>query len=384
MFLNLIHLYSQNPDLLQRWYVQSITTDGITTFVPSDPINFPFVYLQFFSTQSGLSGSSNIEIDGNCQIGFTGHVSHQSTSVFNFIDFTPFNMSSSCNNTILNFMNAYVNYFSSTISSTYSYTITDEIDSTKKLTLTNNANNVIVFSNKFYNAPPLQLVENEWYLHDLIIDGVSHSMPSNNCISDVQLTLSDNNYSFATQVVSFLYASALFDYTNSLYYSYEYVTNYSMVYCNYPPGPIDAFTDLYIGAFYHNNIPSGPFNYNITDEGSIKKLTITNPQNNQAIYNNFPLSIDETNYYNVKIYPNPTNDYINVENNSNIIIENVEVINILGQNIFTTNDNIIDLKNFENGVYNIRITLNKGVVLNKKIIKMFKKMKHYLLNMIKQ
>lgn len=56
----------------------------------------------------------------------------------------------------------------------------------------------------------------------------------------------------------------------------------------------DTFTKQYIGDFYLNNIPSGPFNYNITYVGTNKKLTIINPQNNQAIYNNFPLSIDET------------------------------------------------------------------------------------------
>lgn len=366
LLFNWLLNHSQNPELTNRsWYLQSITINGTTTNTPFDPINFPFVELFFFnSTPSSFIASSNTQINEDCVIGFNGHVSHQSTSVFNFIDFSSFNNNSTCNNTIIDFMNSYINFFSSTISSTFNYAIIDDIDNSMKLTITNNANNVIVFSNKFYNSPPLHLVENQWYLHELIINGMSHTVPSSNCISNVLLQFYNSN--FFTQAVSSLAASALFDYDNSLFYSYEFVSDYGMTLCG---EPYDTFTDQYIGTFYLSNIPSGPFNYNVTDVGSTKKLTITNPQNNQAIYNNYSLSIDEENYYNLKIFPNPTRDFIVIEDNTDFKINNVEVLNILGQNIFTSDDKIIDFKNFENGLYNLKIITNDDRFIVKKVIK---------------
>jgi hypothetical protein len=68
----------------------------------------------------------------------------------------------------------------------------------------------------------------------------------------------------------------------------------------------------------------------------------------------------------VKIYPNPVSDILMVENFGNI--ENIEIINILGQTVLhfpKLNDNKINVSGLESGVYFLKI--------QNQIIKFFKK-----------
>ena len=77
----------------------------------------------------------------------------------------------------------------------------------------------------------------------------------------------------------------------------------------------------------------------------------------QAVNHNFTigsLSIDENDFNQTSIYPNPFNDIINIKTNSKII--NVEVIDILGKTIRDiTNDtegiSTLSLENLSNGIY---------------------------------
>lgn len=72
------------------------------------------------------------------------------------------------------------------------------------------------------------------------------------------------------------------------------------------------------------------------------------------------LSVDEFSNTNVKIWPNPTSDYINIYANGRI--GKVQIFNILGKNILqTTNTNLIEVSSFETGVYFLQIELNNTV-----------------------
>lgn len=74
----------------------------------------------------------------------------------------------------------------------------------------------------------------------------------------------------------------------------------------------------------------------------------------------------EENEINARIYPNPTNGVIMIEAES---INNVSVFNVVGQKVFEQNVNenqyVIDVKQFGNGVYMIRIETADGSMTQK-------------------
>jgi len=73
---------------------------------------------------------------------------------------------------------------------------------------------------------------------------------------------------------------------------------------------------------------------------------------------------------NISIYPNPTNDIININLSKDIIINSVELYDITGKQIIVETNNLksIDLSKLKIGVYIIRIQTEFGIV-SKKIIK---------------
>jgi len=81
------------------------------------------------------------------------------------------------------------------------------------------------------------------------------------------------------------------------------------------------------------------------------------------------LTLEDQETVNTKLYPNPTSSLITITNSENII-NTIEIISFTGKVIFTKNNNttkkiIIDISNFESGIYLIKIN-NKSV---KKLIK---------------
>ena len=74
----------------------------------------------------------------------------------------------------------------------------------------------------------------------------------------------------------------------------------------------------------------------------------------------------------IRIYPNPTNGKILIQNLSNITIEKILVRNVLGDIILLSNNiNLpfsLDLSNVENGIYFIEITSSKGKRIEKVIL----------------
>jgi hypothetical protein len=80
-----------------------------------------------------------------------------------------------------------------------------------------------------------------------------------------------------------------------------------------------------------------------------------------------PVGIEEVESNNISVYPNPANNYVNVNANSNI--SNVEVYTISGQKVadFTANGTqaVISTSNLSNGMYLMRINTENGTI-NKK------------------
>lgn len=79
---------------------------------------------------------------------------------------------------------------------------------------------------------------------------------------------------------------------------------------------------------------------------------------------------DNTLEHFIKVYPNPTKETLNIENNSSFEITKLSIFNMLGQEVYTEESplQIISLKSLKTGVFTLKIETNQGVLL-KTIIK---------------
>lgn len=66
------------------------------------------------------------------------------------------------------------------------------------------------------------------------------------------------------------------------------------------------------------------------------------------------------------IYPNPTSDYLYIKTNSTL--EKVRILNLEGKEIFVSDQPLIDLSNYENGLYFIELKTEDGKLIRKKIM----------------
>ena len=68
---------------------------------------------------------------------------------------------------------------------------------------------------------------------------------------------------------------------------------------------------------------------------------------------------------NVSIYPNPTKGIVNITAEG---IKNIMVMNALGQKVFETSENQIDLSKFGTGLFLIKVETTQGVSMQRVII----------------
>ncbi|MEO2059487.1 MAG: T9SS type A sorting domain-containing protein [Mesonia sp.] len=71
----------------------------------------------------------------------------------------------------------------------------------------------------------------------------------------------------------------------------------------------------------------------------------------------------------VNLYPNPTSGVVNIQNNSALPIENVEVYSITGQKVLTSTSKQIDLSALNSGVYFVKLIAQEGTSITKKVVK---------------
>ena len=67
------------------------------------------------------------------------------------------------------------------------------------------------------------------------------------------------------------------------------------------------------------------------------------------------LGLDSVSKDSFKLYPNPVEDYLNIDS-SNTVIKNIEVFNILGKKIYSTNSSdSLDMSTYSAGIYFVKI-----------------------------
>ncbi|MFB6320348.1 T9SS type A sorting domain-containing protein [Saccharicrinis sp. FJH54] len=65
----------------------------------------------------------------------------------------------------------------------------------------------------------------------------------------------------------------------------------------------------------------------------------------------------------IKVYPNPSKGILNIDE-----LDNCEVYNLMGTLLMTTKDKVVDLKNFESGIYFLNIKDDAGQSFTKKVV----------------
>jgi endo-1,4-beta-D-glucanase Y len=129
---------------------------------------------------------------------------------------------------------------------------------------------------------------------------------------------------------------------------------------------VDAWE--FIDQLYNTNTPSGQYRYY---DGLLYMMSLLHVGGQFKAYLPGTLSVADNNFDNLQVYPNPTKDIFNIS--SNDIIDNVEVYNMVGQNIFNKKDianNInVDFSNYTDGLYLVKIHSDNKV----KTIKVVKK-----------
>lgn len=123
---------------------------------------------------------------------------------------------------------------------------------------------------------------------------------------------------------------------------------------------------------------------NVFEPVCIQVDNIYAAQNNLAPYNtwtvignyfysdNCVLSVEKFVKENLKVYPNPTSDYVSItQSNQDLEVKSVLILDITGKYLTTINSNFenISMKNYASGTYLFVIHTNKGSISNKIIVK---------------
>ncbi|MEC7831969.1 MAG: S8 family serine peptidase, partial [Bacteroidota bacterium] len=107
--------------------------------------------------------------------------------------------------------------------------------------------------------------------------------------------------------------------------------------------PIDTATHLFVD-FYNEELGWS---------GAWTQVTGASSTGGVWKWEDFSLDFNQPdNDLNLRYYPNPTNDFINFVYDGDLTIK---VYNILGQEIINTNDKLIDLRNYNDGVFIFKI-----------------------------
>lgn len=81
------------------------------------------------------------------------------------------------------------------------------------------------------------------------------------------------------------------------------------------------------------------------------------------------LGVEDQESENIKIYPNPTSDFINLQLQSSQNLKEVVIYNITGKQVSIQNTSKVDFRSLAAGTYIIKISLDDGQSLIRKVIK---------------
>jgi hypothetical protein len=208
------------------------------------------------------------------------------------------------------------------------------------------------------------LINNTWRLN-FVQEGTNPPtyVPSN---VDYILTFQNNNpFEYTLNICN--WHKLTYNYTTENQFD-RITSTSSLVICgtnNLPPSKM--FFDNFVSSFYSINNPSiVPFS--LSQSSNLYTFDIYSG-NRRLNFGNVVLNVDQNNYKLFEIFPNPTVDKINI--NTQKEIKSIEIFHINGQKVYESNifKDEIDLKDFSNGIYLLKIYDKNDNYFTSKIVK---------------
>mgnify|MGYP000176840572 CR=1 FL=1 len=215
-------------------------------------------------------------------------------------------------------------------------------------------------------AQDLQLLENTWYLQNVIIDGQDNFPPSNDELISVPAIF--NQDGFITYVCNEL--SGFIEYNGDTF-NFPQPLSTTLIDCQYQIN--EDFEIIYFN-FYDSSL-GNLFNYIITtDSNDNKTLVVTSNTGDQAIYGDHLLSNQDFYSSQFSIHPNPAIDKLYIitttsKENLTLKIFNLEGKLLSTQNLEVANQTSINVSQLISGVYFLNIEDENGNTGVKKFIK---------------
>lgn len=223
----------------------------------------------------------------------------------------------------------------------------------------------ITFISFTVKAQDPRLPANTWYLTELQINGTTYSPPSTSIIPEIQFNISNTGL-YQTEVCSgtAIVGQATFIGTNS----FE-VTSQAQALgtCGSPDPIVDAMLQNFNAQ--HNTfwiIPGQQVvihNYTIQSITGGLSLIITNRNGDIATYSNVPTaSVDDISLLGFTLFPNPTNDILNIQYDKNRNPVSLVIYDIAGRRLISTNStlNTIATSSLTSGNYVLQVTYDDG------------------------
>jgi len=219
-------------------------------------------------------------------------------------------------------------------------------------------------------AQSLDLSNNTWYLQKITYSNGTETIAPNN-IEVGTITANFSNAQMHTIVVNDFLAFKMGSDAitpTTLYYD-EYWYNPNSTGCQIPSN-CTFQNDYYFFLAY-----GFPMNYQITNENNYLKLTLINNSGNQAIYYSQTLLLNETEKTDLKIFPNPVSNILNIstkKSNLEVQLFDMQGNLILNKNIYKNkNTNYeLNIKDIATGNYILNlIDNNEKIFYTSKVIK---------------
>ncbi len=231
---------------------------------------------------------------------------------------------------------------------------------------------VLLFS--IQSSAQQELIDNNWTLHYMIIDGVTYDV--------TQPTGGDPDYhpgidffeiTNGYQVNGIIHFNYFFDSEGPTIIGTDTFT------VNTPSVTLgDCFPYCELEGRYLSTILAGDFiqnrtyGYEIVDgSNNDKTLIITTPEGNTAVHGNYILSTNEVDKEQISIYPNPVENMLNISSKE-LAVEGLRIFSVLGEDISAVKiheGNPIDISFLKSGIYFMEITFQDNKKYMHKFIK---------------
>lgn len=225
----------------------------------------------------------------------------------------------------------------------------------------------------------VDLMNNEWYIHKVVLSGIEHLAPVNQERADWQVNSSEFLFNGGPIYLYFCTSCTLqgIDFLPNNEFKVDDMVCLAMNDCNRQLGNDNSdFVGKYYDVFQVNQ-PNTIFQYEVTNVGSsTKQLKIINEVGDEAYFYSSKLSVTTKEFSKVTLFPNLVESTLNInlesvpEMNCKFIFYDISGKQVKAVEHLSAKTISIDIYDLKNGVYILTILNDKGIVQKtEKIIK---------------